>query len=70
MTRMISRDELLYGGIVNKSEGCRYGATNVSFFLVNAPPGSGPRLHTHPHEEVCVAQEGRASFTVGDATSR
>ena len=35
---------------------------------MDAPPGSGPSLHTHPYEEVIVVQEGHASFTVGDAT--
>ena len=24
----------------------------VSFIVVDAPPGSGPRLHRHPYEEV------------------
>jgi mannose-6-phosphate isomerase-like protein (cupin superfamily) len=68
MTRVINKDELSYGGIAHKFEGYRYGGTNVSFFLVDAPPGSGPGLHTHPYEEVFVVQEGHASFTVGDAT--
>ena len=68
MTRVINKDELSYGGIAHKFEGYRYGGTNVSFFLVDAPPGSGPGLHTHPYEEVFVVQEGQASFTVGDDT--
>lgn len=68
MTRVINKDELSYGGIAHKFEGYRYGGTNVSFFLVDAPPGSGPGLHTHPYEEVFVVQEGQASFTVGDIT--
>jgi len=68
MTRVINKDELSYGGIAHKFEGYRYGDTNVSFFLVDAPPGSGPGLHTHPYKEVFVVQEGQASFTVGDDT--
>ncbi len=68
MTRVIDKDELAYGGIAFKFEGDQYGGTNVSFFLVDAPPGSGPRLHVYPYEEVLVVQEGRASFTVGNAT--
>ena len=31
--------------------------------VVNAPPGGGPNLHTHPYEEVFVVQEGHATFT-------
>jgi mannose-6-phosphate isomerase-like protein (cupin superfamily) len=66
MTRVINKDELSYGRIAHKFEGYRFGGTNVSFFLVDAPPGSGSGLHTHPYEEVFVVQEGQSSFTVGD----
>jgi mannose-6-phosphate isomerase-like protein (cupin superfamily) len=34
--------------------------------VVDAPPGSGPKLHRHPYEEVFVVQEGTATFTAGD----
>lgn len=30
--------------------------------------GEGPRLHVHPYDETFVLVEGRARFTVGDAT--
>ena len=39
---------------------------SVSFIVVDAPPGGGPRLHRHPYEEVFVVQEGTATFTAGD----
>jgi mannose-6-phosphate isomerase-like protein (cupin superfamily) len=39
---------------------------NVSFFLSHHPPGSGPRLHRHPYEEVFIVEEGAVVFTVGD----
>ena len=68
MSRVIDKNGLPYGGIAHKFEGRRYGADNVSVFLVGAPPGCGPGLHTHPYEEVLVVQEGHATFTVGDAT--
>jgi mannose-6-phosphate isomerase-like protein (cupin superfamily) len=48
-------------------QGYHYDA-NVSFILVDAPPGSGPKLHRHPYEEVFVLQEGSATFTAGDKT--
>lgn len=41
---------------------------NVSFIVVDEPPGGGPRLHRHPYEEVFVVQEGTAIFTAGDTT--
>jgi mannose-6-phosphate isomerase-like protein (cupin superfamily) len=39
---------------------------NVSFFLVESPPGRGAGLHKHPYEEVFVLQEGEATFTIGE----
>ena len=67
MTYVIATDELPHGAIAHKFEGHRYGDVNVSFYLVDSPPGSGAGLHTHPYEEVFVVQEGEATFTVGDA---
>ena len=68
MAHVIDEDGLPHGGIARKFEGCRYGGASVSFFLADAPPGSGPGLHAHPYEEVIVVQEGRARFTVGGDT--
>jgi mannose-6-phosphate isomerase-like protein (cupin superfamily) len=34
--------------------------------FVDAPPGLGPSLHTHPYAEILIVQEGLGSFTVGD----
>ncbi len=70
MPRVINKDELANGKIAHKFEGCRYGGTDVLFFLIDSPPGSGPGLRKHPYEEVCVVQEADATFAVGDATSR
>ena len=68
MTHLIAREELPYSGTAHTFEGYRYGDANVSFFLTDGPPGSGPKLHKHPYEEVFVVQEGELTFTVGDAT--
>jgi mannose-6-phosphate isomerase-like protein (cupin superfamily) len=38
----------------------------VSFIVVDAPPGSDPKLHRCPYGEVFVLQEGTATFTAGD----
>src|SRR5215475_2742745 len=37
-----------------------------SAYIVNAKPGQGPPLHTHPYVEVAFTLEGRATITVGD----
>ena len=68
ITRIIGKEELPYGTIAHRFEGYRYGDVNVSFFLVESPPGGGAVLHTHPYEEVFVTLEGEATFTVGDDT--
>jgi quercetin dioxygenase-like cupin family protein len=39
-----------------------------SAYIVNAKPGQGPPLHTHPYVEVAFTLEGCASITVGDET--
>ncbi len=32
----------------------------------NDTPGTGPKLHIHPYDEIFVVQQGRALFTVGE----
>ncbi len=39
-----------------------------SAYIVNAPPGKGPPLHTHPYVEVGFIIEGTARFTIGSET--
>ncbi len=68
MTHVVNKEELPYGTIAHKFEGYRYGNVDVSFFLVDSPPGGGAVLHTHPYEEVFVTLEGNATFTVGGDT--
>jgi mannose-6-phosphate isomerase-like protein (cupin superfamily) len=68
MSYVIGKDDLPYGTIAHKFEGFRHGDVDVSFFLVDSPPGGGPVLHTHPYEEIFVTLEGEATFTVGDDT--
>ena len=38
----------------------------ISAYIVNAKPGQGPPLHTHPYVEVIFILEGCATVTVGD----
>jgi quercetin dioxygenase-like cupin family protein len=66
MACIINRDELPHGGTAHTFEGYRYGDADVSFFLTDGPPGSGPKLHKHPYAEVFVIQEGDVTFTVGE----
>jgi mannose-6-phosphate isomerase-like protein (cupin superfamily) len=65
VTRVVDMADPARGEDANEFQGFRHGA-GVSFIVVEAPPGDGPRLHRHPYEEVFVVQEGSATFTAGD----
>jgi len=39
---------------------------DVTLIFVDAPPGSGPALHSHPYDEIFIIQEGQATFVVGE----
>ena len=43
-------------------------AAPISAYIVNAPPGKGPPLHTHPYVETIFMIEGRATVTIGNET--
>jgi len=66
VTRIIDVADLAHGETSYEFEGRHHGDTGVSFIVVDAPPGSGPKLHKHPYEEVFVVQEGTVTFTAGD----
>ena len=68
MAFVINKVELPSSEIGWEFEGWQYGDTNVSFLIIEAPPGSGPQLHSHPYEEIFVVQEGQVTFTIGEAT--
>ncbi len=66
MTLVLDMAGLARGETSYEFEGGRYGDSGVSFIVVEAPPGSGPKLHKHPYEEIFVVQEGNVTFTAGD----
>ena len=66
MTRVVDLANLAPGEAAHEFEGYRYDGAGVSFIVVDAPPGSGPKLHRHPYEEVFIVQEGSVTFTAGD----
>lgn len=43
-------------------EGESHGS-GISFFHVNAAPGTGPALHKHPYSETWIVRSGKAQFT-------
>ena len=48
-------------------EGQQLGA-EVSFIVVDWPPGYRVPLHRHSYPEIFIIQEGQATYTVGSAT--
>ena len=65
LPHVVGKDELPFANIAHRFEGCRFGDVNVSFFLMESPPGKGAVLHFHPYEEIFITIEGEATFTVG-----
>jgi mannose-6-phosphate isomerase-like protein (cupin superfamily) len=64
---IVNRDELATGDGSPEFVGADHpGGARLCLILVDARPGTGPRLHRHPYEEVFVVLEGRATYVVGD----
>ena len=64
--RVLDRTALAPSASAYELEGDAYGAIGASVIVVDAPPGSGPKLHTHPYAEIFVLLEGQATFTAGE----
>ena len=68
MTEIIPIEKLqMLGTETHLFQGAEYGDIPISFFLVSASPGDGPKLHIHPYAEIFVVQEGQATITIGDS---
>ena len=57
--------QLPFVGMSHEFIGKNHGAP-ISIYFVNAPPGGGPVLHTHPYVETVIVLEGSARLTIGD----
>jgi mannose-6-phosphate isomerase-like protein (cupin superfamily) len=63
----LNLEQLPFVGMSHEFVGEKQGAP-FSAYIVNAKPGQGPPLHTHPYVEVAFTVEGCASITVGHET--
>lgn len=63
----LTLEQLPFVGMSYQFHGEKQGAPFSAYF-VNAKPGQGPPLHTHPYVEVELTLEGTAIVTVGDDT--
>jgi quercetin dioxygenase-like cupin family protein len=62
---LIKNSDLAGGG--DTFIGDDHGGVPISMFLVDSPPGDGPKLHRHPYAEVFVVHEGEAEFVLDDS---
>ena len=60
----IRQDDLPFRGSSHNFVGADHGGVNVSVFLFNGQPGSGPGPHRHPYDEIQFIQSGRGRWNV------
>jgi quercetin dioxygenase-like cupin family protein len=63
----LNLQQLPFQGMSFEFVGEKEGAP-ISAYIVNAKPGQGPPLHTHPYVEVIFMLEGCAKLTIGEET--
>jgi quercetin dioxygenase-like cupin family protein len=56
------------GSFSAELQGRDHGGPGVSLILVEAAPGDGPGLHSHPYAEIIIVQEGEVAFSDGRRT--
>lgn len=64
--RVLERADLPHSETSYEFAGYDHGEIGASAIVIDAPPGSGPRLHRHPYTEVFIVLEGSATFTAGE----
>lgn len=62
--RVIRQEELPWSVVAHELVGEDHGV-GVCLIFVDAEPGRGPGLHTHPSDEILVLLEGRATLDDG-----
>lgn len=64
----VRHQDLPFVGSSHEFVGAVQGDTNVSVFLFQGKPGSGPGPHRHPYDEIQFIREGRGLWTVNGTT--
>jgi quercetin dioxygenase-like cupin family protein len=60
----IRQEDLPHRGSSHNFVGADNGDVQVSVFLFRGLPGSGPKPHRHPYDEIQFINEGRGRWTV------
>ena len=63
--RVVKQEELPWSVIARELVGAEHGS-GLCIIFVDAEPGRGPSLHTHPYEEVFILLEGQATLDDGE----
>jgi quercetin dioxygenase-like cupin family protein len=63
---LIRGDDLSGSSAARQLIGAEHGGLPVSLFLVDDPPGAGPRRHRHPYPELFILHAGQARFDIDD----
>lgn len=66
--RVLKQDELPWSNIAHELVGTDHGGVGVCVIFVDAEPGRGPSLHTHPYDELLIILEGEATLDDGTET--
>ena len=65
--QVLRQNELPWSAIAREFVGADHGGVGLCVIFVDAEPGRGPRLHTHPYHELLIILEGEATLDDGDA---
>jgi mannose-6-phosphate isomerase-like protein (cupin superfamily) len=65
--QFLPQSDLPHDEISQYLVGESFGGVDVCIIFVDAAPGDGPRLHTHPYVEVLIVLEGTATFDDGES---
>ena len=60
----VRQEDLPLRGKSRNFVGADQGDVKMSAFLFDGPPGSGPKPHRHPYDEVQFIREGRGRYVV------
>jgi len=60
----VRQEDLPLNGNAHDFVGAEQRGVNLSAFLFDGPPGTGPKPHRHPYDEVIFTREGRGRHVV------
>ena len=60
----VRQEDLPHRGSSHNFVGADHGDVNISVFLFNGKPDSGPAPHRHPYDEIQFIREGRGRYVV------